>query len=118
MRKTKRPVLLPIVRKVRTALDACRKRTVMSEYVLLTPEGKPYSESTIKRLLQNRQSNRRHHATLPLHDQRHTFASTLASKGINSFTLRDLLGHTSTRTTERYARPSAETFEAVKVALS
>ena len=42
------------------------------------------------------------------HDQRHTFASTLASKGINSFTLRDLLGHTSTRTTERYARPSTE----------
>src|ERR1700759_2458380 len=49
MRKTKRPVLLPIVPKVRTALDACRKRTVMSEYVLLTPDGKPYSESTIKR---------------------------------------------------------------------
>jgi site-specific recombinase XerD len=29
------------------------------------------------------------------HDQRHAFASTLASKGINSFTLRDLLGHTA-----------------------
>lgn len=51
------------------------------------------------------------------HDQRHTFASTLASKGIKSFTLRDLLGHTSTRTTERYARPSTETFAAVAAAL-
>jgi integrase len=49
MRKTKRPVLLPIVPKVRATLDDCRKRTVMSAYVLLTPEGKPYSESTIKR---------------------------------------------------------------------
>jgi len=37
MRKTKRPVLLPIVTKVRAALDTCRKRKVMSEYVLLTP---------------------------------------------------------------------------------
>ncbi|HXA15774.1 MAG TPA: tyrosine-type recombinase/integrase [Thermoanaerobaculia bacterium] len=49
---------------------------------------------------------------------RHTFASTLASKGINSFTLRDLLGHTSTRTTERYARPGTEALEAVARALA
>lgn len=69
-------------------------------------------------LLQDRKSNRRHHATLPLHDQRHTFASTLASKGINSFTLRDLLGHTSRRTTKRSARPSVKALEAVARALA
>ena len=118
MRKTKRPVLLPIVTKVRTALDACRKRTVMSEYVLLTPEGKPYSESTIKRYFKIAKAIAGITRRFRFHDQRHTFASVLASNGINSFTLRDLLGHTSTRTTERYARPSAEAFEAVKVALS
>lgn len=39
MRKTKRPVLLPIVPRVRAALDTCRSRKVMSEYVLLTPKG-------------------------------------------------------------------------------
>jgi site-specific recombinase XerD len=39
-------------------------------------------------------------------------------KGINSFTLRDLLGHTSTRTTERYARPSTEALDAVIRALA
>src|SRR5258708_3005225 len=49
MRKTKRPVLLPIVPKVRAALDDCRKRPVLSAYVLLTPDGNPYSDSTIKR---------------------------------------------------------------------
>jgi site-specific recombinase XerD len=32
-------------------------------------------------------------------DQRHIFASMLARKGINAFTLRDLLGHTTIRTT-------------------
>ena len=52
------------------------------------------------------------------HDQRHTFASILATKGINAFTLRDLLGHTSTRTTERYARPSNETLASVQQALA
>lgn len=52
------------------------------------------------------------------HDQRHTFASILATNGINAFTLRDLLGHTSTRTTERYARPSTQALAAVEQALS
>jgi integrase len=118
MRKTKRPVLLPIVPKVRAALDDCRKRTVMSEYVLLTPEGKPYSESTIKRYFKTAKTIAGITRRFRFHDQRHTFASTLASKGINSFTLRDLLGHTSTRTTERYARPSAETLDAVARALA
>lgn len=118
MRKTKRAVLLPIVPRVRDALDTCRKRTVMSEYVLLTPEGKPYSESTIKRYFTTAKAIAGINRRFRFHDQRHTFASTLASKGINSFTLRDLLGHTSTRTTERYARPSIETLDAVVRALA
>jgi len=118
MRKTKRPVVLPIVPKVRAALDTCRKRTVMSEYVLLTPEGRPYSESTIKRYFKTAKAIAGITRRFRFHDQRHTFASTLASKGINSFALRDLLGHTSTRTTERYARPSTEIFDAVVRALA
>jgi site-specific recombinase XerD len=118
MRKTKRPVLLPIVPKVRAELDTCRKRPVMSAYVLLTPEGRPYSESTIKRYFKTAKAIAGIHRRFRFHDQRHTFASTLASKGINSFTLRDLLGHSSTRTTERYARPSTEVFAAVAEALS
>lgn len=54
-------------------------------------------------LLQDRKSNRRLTRRFRFHDQRHTFASTLANKGINRVTLRDILGHTSTRTTENTA---------------
>jgi integrase len=118
MRKTKRPVLLPIVPKVRAALDNCLKRTVMSEYVLLTPNGKPYSESTIKRYFKTAKAVAGITRRFRFHDQRHSFASTLASKGINSFTLRDLLGHASIVTTARYARPSAEALDAVVRALA
>ncbi len=118
MRKTKRPVLLPIAPKARAALDECRKRTVMGEYVLLTPEGKPYCESTIKRYFKTAKAIAGIKRRFRFHDQRHTFASTLASKGINSFTLRDLLGHASVVTTSRYARPSTEIFDAVKRALA
>jgi len=89
----------------------------MSEYVLLTPDGRPYAESTIKRYFKTAKAIAGITRRFRFHDQRHTFASTLASKGINSFTLRDLLGHTSTRTTERCARPSSEAFAAVIAAL-
>jgi len=85
----------------------------MSEYVLLTPDGRPYAESTIKRYFKTAKAFAGITRRFRFHDQRHTFAS----KGINSFTLRDLLGHTSTRTTERYARPSSEAFAAVIAAL-
>jgi integrase len=118
MRKTKRPVLLPIVPRVRAALDKCRKRQVMSAYVLLTPDGKPYSESTIKRYFKTAKQIAGINRRFRFHDQRHTFASVLASKGINAFTLLDLLGHASVVTTSRYARPSAETLAAVAAALA
>ncbi|HWJ41689.1 MAG TPA: hypothetical protein VNT29_11160 [Candidatus Limnocylindrales bacterium] len=62
------PVLLPIVPKARAALDACRKRPVMSEYVLLTPEGKPYSESTIKRYFQTAKAIAGIHRRFRFHD--------------------------------------------------
>jgi len=90
----------------------------MSEHVLVTTEGRPYAESTIKRYFKAAKELAGITPRFRFHDQRHTFASILATKGINAFTLRDLLGHTSTRTTERCARPSDEAFETVKIALS
>lgn len=118
MRKTKRLVVLPIAPAAREAFEVCRARRIMSEYVLLTPEGRPYSESTISRYFVIAKAIAGITRRFRFHDQRHTFASILATRGINSFTLRDLLGHTSTRTTERYARPSDEALQMVKEALS
>ena len=117
MRKTKRAVTIPITPRLREALQECRKRPVVSEYVLITPEGKPYSKATIMRYFKIAKAIAGIKRRFRFHDQRYTFASILASNGINAFTLRDLLGHTSTRTTERYARPSSEAMEAVKRAL-
>lgn len=118
MRKTKRPVILPIVPRLRDALQECRRRAIVSEHVLITPEGKPYSKGTINRYFNIAKQLAGITRPFRFHDQRHTFASILATNGINAFTLRDLLGHTSTRTTERYARPSTETFAAVVQALA
>lgn len=42
------------------------------------------------------------------HDLRHTFASLLVGAGVPLYTASALLGHTSTRTTQRYAHLADE----------
>ena len=51
------------------------------------------------------------------HDLRHTFASTLASQGISLQVIARALGHTNTRMTERYARPSETEIQKAAAAL-
>jgi len=40
-----------------------------------------------------------------IHDLRHTFASTLNAAGVDLVSIRDLLGHSSTKMTEAYIKP-------------
>ena len=42
------------------------------------------------------------------HDLRHTFASQFVMKGGNIYTLREILGHTDVKMTQRYAHLSPE----------
>ena len=42
------------------------------------------------------------------HDLRHTFASRLVRSGVDLITVKDLLGHYSVRTTERYTHSNQE----------
>jgi hypothetical protein len=51
------------------------------------------------------------------HDLRHTFASTLASQGVSLQVIAKALGHTTTRMSERYARPSEEAIRKAAEAL-
>ena len=41
-----------------------------------------------------------------LHDLRHAFATRLIESGIDIITVRDLLGHSQSAVTERYAHPN------------
>ncbi len=51
------------------------------------------------------------------HDLRHTFASTLASQGVSLQVIARALGHTTTKMSERYARPSEEAIKRAAEAL-
>jgi integrase len=53
-----------------------------------------------------------------LNDLRHTFANNLASDGCNLLIIRDALGHTTTRMSERYAKPSAAALEIMRATLN
>lgn len=45
---------------------------------------------------------------LTFHDLRHTFASRLIGRGVDLITVKELLGHSSVKTTERYTHTHKE----------
>ena len=51
-------------------------------------------------------------------DLRHMFAFNLANDDVSLLTIRDGLGHTTTRMSEWYAKPSAQALELMRAALN
>lgn len=86
-------------------------------HVFRTADGKPYAECVIRRYFAIAKAIAKITRRVRLHDLRHSFASGLASQGMTPLVLRDLLGHTTTKQTERYARPNASVADAVRAAL-
>src|SRR5439155_14603439 len=89
-----------------------------SEYVFTTEEGRPYSIATIQRYFTLAKQLAGIIRRCRLNDLRHTFASNLASDGCNLLIIRDALGHTTTRMSERYAKPSAAALEIMRATLN
>jgi len=77
-----------------------------SEFVFANPEtGKPFVE--IKRAF-NGACERVGIKDLRFHDLRHTFASRLARNGVDLNTVKELMGHASITTTQRYLHSQAK----------
>lgn len=115
--KTRVPALIPLSRRCRAALTECRKRKVMSEFVFLGAEFRPYSVKTIQTYHRKAKAIARITRKFRFHDLRHTFASNLASAGISLQVIARCLGHATTKMSERYARPDEASLRAVVTAL-
>jgi integrase len=113
---TKRTLLVPISKSGkprRVALSAAAvallrglKRIEGNEYIFPSDEtGNPPQVFYPFKRIQERAGL----ADVRLHDLRHSFASFLVNNGVTLYTVQGLLGHSSSRTTQRYAHLAPKT---------
>ena len=77
-----------------------------SESVFVNPEtGKPFKD--VKRAFKGA-CRRAGISGFRLHDCRHTFGSRLVEKGVDLITVKELLGHSTVKVTERYTHSSKD----------
>ncbi len=103
--KTGRPRVIDINTTLLEQLTSLRK-PISSTHVFTNPKtGKPYTKIQKSferaRILAGIEDVR-------FHDLRHTFASRLIARGVDIIKVKDFLGHTSVKTTERYTHSSRE----------
>lgn len=118
MGKTKVDAVIPISPRCREAVKECRERLRNEELVFVTDEGTPIAESTLERAFALAKRLAKITRRLRFHDLRHTWASKLASRGVSIQVISKALGHTSTKMSERYAKPSDEAMNAIVTALA
>jgi integrase len=116
--KTGEEAVVAISTACKSALDEVKKRPVRSkEFVFVNDEGKPIPESTLERAFVTAKRLAKIERRFRFHDLRHTFASTLASQGVSLQVIQRALGHTTTKMSERYARPDEAALRGMAAAL-
>lgn len=118
-RKTGKSAIVALSDRCRAAVvEATSGAVASAEYVFATSEGLPYSESTLRRYFALAKKLAGITRRCRLNDLRHTFASNLASEGLSLLDIRDALGHTTVRMSERYAKPNEHALERMREALN
>jgi len=98
--------ILPINSCLFNVLSELRLQNGKNVYVFTNPEtGKPYVD--IKKAF-NGACRRAGIKDLRFHDLRHPFASRLVKRGVDLIIVKELMGHASVKTTERYLHSQAK----------
>ncbi|MGB6865484.1 MAG: tyrosine-type recombinase/integrase, partial [Candidatus Aminicenantaceae bacterium] len=85
-------------------LPGLKRKNKESEFVFPNPDtGKPYVD--LKKAFKTA-CDEAGIGELRFHDLRHTFASRLVENGVDLITVKDLLGHSTVKVTERYTHPN------------
>lgn len=117
MQKTKLPVTVPMSEACFAALQECRARGFRGEHVFTDEEGRPLSDTRIKRTFERVKRLAGITRRFRFHDLRHSFAVKCVSNHVNIAVLSRALGHTSLAMTMRYARPTQEALRDIQRAL-
>jgi len=104
MKKTKKWAVVPISTLCREALTECRERGVVSRCVFVNADGSRIADITLRRAFLRAKRIAGITRRFRFHDLRHTAACTLASAGVSLQVIQKILGHTSSKMTERYVR--------------
>jgi excisionase family DNA binding protein len=102
--KSGRNRVIPINAQLHEVLTALKARS-KGERVFAGPEGEPVA--SVRRAFVSA-CRRAGLKGVRMHDLRHTFATRLVRRGVDIITVRDLLGHSSVKLTERYTHSNEE----------
>lgn len=98
------PVLLDVLR---SYIRSCKARPLKYVFESTTP-GIAYSTGSAEKIFRNAKQKGGIIKDVTFHALRHSFATHLLEKGIDTRYIRDLLGHFSIKTTERYLHVKKE----------
>ncbi len=102
--KKSKALPIPIHPEARSYLEQRKREALPDAWVFPNPRtGNVYTEAAIRRVW-NRVKKALKVSGIRLYDaSRHSYASQLVNQGVSIYTVSKLLGHSSTRTTEKYA---------------
>lgn len=105
-----KPVVIPIHPEMVKYLKERVSNNLPEAFVFCDPKtGGPYTENALRRIWDSVKARIGISKPLRLYDAtRHSFASQLVNMGSTLYKVSKLMGHSSTKTTERYAHPSIE----------
>ncbi len=109
-----RPVMIPIHPEMFDFLTERVKNNLPEAYIFINPmTGSYYKETYLKLVWQKVRAKAGLNKKLRLYDAtRHSFASQLVNSNVPLYTVSKLLGHTSIKTTEKYAHANIENLKA------
>jgi integrase len=109
-----KPIIIPIHPELYGYLADRVKTSLPEAFVFINPQtGRCYYEKKLRKIWSQVRDDAKIGKELRLYDaSRHSFASQLVNSGVSLFTVSKLLGHSSTKMTERYSHANLDSLRA------